>query len=83
MEEIGELDVAVMYRLSVKIAEENRKERLRRTWLQYLPLMAMKMVKEETFEEYLARNTVTYDTRPTEEILAEVDQVRRELNGSV
>lgn len=83
MEEIGELDVAVMYRLSVKIAEENRTEMLRRTWLQYLPLMAMKMVKEVTFEEYLARNTVTYDTRPTEEILAEVDQVRRELNGSV
>lgn len=72
-----------MYRLSVKIAEENRTEMLRRTWLQYLPLMAMKMVKEVTFEEYLARNTVTYDTRPTEEILAEVDQVRRELNGSV
>ena len=83
MEEIGELDVAVMYRLSVKIAEENRTEMLRRTWLQYLPLMIMKMVKEVTFEEYLARNTVTYDTRPTEEILAEVDQVRRELNGSV
>ena len=83
MEEIGELDVAVMYRLSVKIAEENRTEMLRRTWLQYLPLMTMKMVKEVTFEEYLARNTVTYDTRPTEEILAEVDQVRRELNGSV
>lgn len=72
-----------MYRLSVKIAEENRTEMLRRTWLQYLPLMTMKMVKEVTFEEYLARNTVTYDTRPTEEILAEVDQVRRELNGSV
>lgn len=83
MEEIGKLDVAVMYRLSVKIAEENRTEMLRRTWLQYLPLMTMKMVKEVTFEEYLARNTVTYDTRPTEEILAEVDQVRRELNGSV
>lgn len=75
--------MAVMYRLSVKIAEENRTEMLRRTWLQYLPLMTMKMVKEVTFEEYLARNTVTYDTRPTEEILAEVDQVRRELNGSV
>lgn len=83
MEEIGSLDVAVMYRLSVKIAEENRKELVRRQWLQYLPLMAMRMVKEIPFEEYLNRNMVTYDARPTEEILAEVEQVRRELDGSV
>lgn len=64
--------------LSDKIKEENERDRLREEWLVQLPYMALKLLKNTSFEDYAAlRMSGNIDTRPTEEILAEVEEVRR------
>lgn len=72
-----------MFDLVKKIRDDNTDEWLKSQWVAYLPFMAMGFVKSMTYQDYKERSLVTIDTRPTEEILAEVEAIRREINGSV
>ena len=70
--------MATLAGLSDKIKEENERDRLREEWLVQLPYMALQLLKNTSFEDYAAlRMSGSIDTRPTEEILAEVEEVRR------
>jgi len=72
----------VVIDLIIKAAEENDRDRKRAQWNALLPLMNMKMVDYEPFETYYERVTgKNYDARPSEEILAEVAEIRKELEG--
>lgn len=79
MPEIEALDAALMYRLVVRIRKNVRTELLRAEWNQALPFMAMGFIKSMSFEEYMNRNERTVDMRPTEEILAEVEEIRKQM----
>ena len=70
-----------MLSLFRKIRDDNTTEILRKEWLAYLPLMVTGIVKKMTFQEYRDRCVTTIDTRPASEILAEVEQVKKELKG--
>ena len=70
-----------MFRLMKKIRQDETTEILRRTWLQYIPLMATGIIRQMTFEEYKARNTMTVDMRSNADILAEVQEIRKEMKG--
>lgn len=76
------MDAARLYALDKKIREADRRKEAREQWLAMLPLMAIKMLKFKSFEDYLAQVTgQNIDLRPDAEILAEVEQVRKELAG--
>lgn len=66
-----------MYR---QIRIEERRTQAREQWLSMLPMMIKKEVKYMSWEDYWDRvSGATYDTRPAEEILAEVTQIREEF----
>lgn len=81
VEIIESLDVVLFHDLAIKILEENRVEAIQRRWLQLIPAMSMGFIKEMSFEDYLERNSQTFDMRPAEEILKEVEEIRKELGG--
>ena len=81
LNQIEQLDPVVMLALYKKIREDTTTEILRKEWLAYLPLMVTGLVKKMTFREYKDRSVTTIDTRPASEILAEVEQVKKELKG--
>lgn len=70
-----------MFRLLRRIREAESTEILRRMWLMYLPLMATGIVRQQSFEDYKARNMTKVDLRPSAEILAEVQEIRKEMRG--
>lgn len=71
-----------MHDLVRKAKEENERHRLREEWLAQLPFMALKMLKFTDFESYAGqRMSTSIDTRPANEILDEVEAVRREIRG--
>lgn len=62
--------------------KNKKKEEIREQWVVQLPLMAIKYLEYKSFEDYY--NHITggdIDTRPTEEILAEVAEVRKYTGG--
>ena len=81
VETIESLDVVLFHDLAIKILEENRVEAIQRRWLQLIPAMSMGFIKEISFQDYLERNSQTFDMRPAEEILKEVEEIRKELGG--
>lgn len=81
MDAIRQLDPVLMLSLFKKIRDDNTTEILRREWLAYLPLMVAGLVKKMTFEEFRRRSVTSIDVRPTSQILAEVEQVKKELKG--
>ena len=78
---IGKLDAGTASRLFQTIREAEAVENLRRTWLAHVPLMATGVIKPVSFEDYKARNMTRLDRRSNEDILAEVEAVRKELEG--
>ena len=72
-----------MFDLAKKIRDDNTDDWLKAQWVAYLPFMAMGFIKTMDYADYKQRSLVTVDTRPTEDILAEVEAIRREINGSV
>lgn len=62
------------------IRRETRKEEAREQWIAMLPMMASKMLKFMSFEEYYDQvSGRNIDLRPDEEILAEVEAIRKEM----
>ena len=64
------------------ITDKNGEEKAFRQWLAVLPVMRSGMSKFIEFEDFRARLTgEDIDTRPASEILAEVEEIRREMKG--
>lgn len=71
-----------MHDLIVRIKEEHNTEILRDQWNAVMPFMAMGFLKSMDFNEYRERcSNATVDLRSNEEILAEVEEIRKELKG--
>lgn len=64
------------------ITAKNNEEKAFRQWLAVLPVMWSGAAKFIEFEDFRARLTgEDIDTRPASEILAEVEEIRREMKG--
>ena len=80
--DLEDLDVLLIFKLLKRIREAESTEILRRMWIAYLPLMATGVIRQVSFDEYKAKSMAgKVDYRSNAEILAEVEQVRKELRG--
>ena len=79
------MDVALLARICEKINERQNREQALAQWTALQPWMAAKIVKELTWQDFWARvENSKVDTRPTSEILADVEAARKELqDGSI
>lgn len=76
--EIGELDTDIAYHLLAEIKQKNREKRAWEQWLELLPYMVLKymnFIEYEDFKNRLCGSDI--DTRPIEEIMADVEEVRK------
>ena len=74
MPEIEALDVSTMRSLANNIIDQNRDEKLFRQWVSCYPFMVLGTIKNMTFEDYKNRAVIKIDTRPAEEIIAEINE---------
>ena len=73
------MDIETGAGLIIKAQEQERDERLFRQWTAQLPVMAMSG-NVIGFDEYRDRMTgANIDLRPTTEILAELDEIEKQL----
>lgn len=64
------------------ITDKNGEEKAFRQWIAILPVMWSGAAKFIEFDEFRDRLTgAGIDTRPASEILAEVEEIRREMKG--
>lgn len=71
-----------MHELVIRITDDNNTEILRKQWNAVMPFMAMGWIKSMDFDEYKRRALGSkLDLRSNEEILAEVEEIRKELKG--
>lgn len=76
--EIGELDTDIAYSLFAEIRQKQRENRVWQQWVQLLPHMVLKRMNFIEYEDFKNRVTGSdIDTRPVEEIMADVEEVRR------
>lgn len=76
-----ELDAVLLYRFHRIARKEHLRREAREQWLTMLPFMSMKFLKYISFEDYYGQYSgESLDTRSDEAILAEVEEVRRQLN---
>lgn len=70
-----------MHDLIVRIKQEHTTEILRAQWNAVMPFMAMGFLKSLDFNEYRERcsNYTSIDLRSNEEILAEVEEIRKQM----
>lgn len=72
------VDVAQLGRLIKYIRKDITREEIRSEWLALLPAMSMQFIKTIEWEEYYNRATgADIDLRPSSDILAEVEEVRK------
>jgi hypothetical protein len=72
------LDTDTAYNLLAEIRQKNREKRAWEQWLELLPhmiLQRMNFIEFDDFKNRLCGNDI--DTRPIEEIMADVEEVRR------
>lgn len=76
--EISALDIVWLADLVRQINDKNNDEKIFRQWLAILPVMWSGMANFVEFDDFKAKLSGTdIDTRPTAEIMAEVEEVRR------
>lgn len=81
IEYVLQLDANTGAPLILEALEKEREERIFQQWTAQLPLMAYSG-KYVSFADYKDRVTgANIDRRSTAEIMAELDEVERELNG--
>lgn len=81
IEYVLQLDANTGAPLILEALEKEREERIFQQWTAQLPLMAY-TGKYVSFADYKDRVTgANIDRRSTAEIMAELDEVERELNG--
>lgn len=77
---IPDIGFAPLCCLIEKAKEENKREELYRAWLAHIPAMQNGSIPMQSFKEYYDHCTgKDIDTRPEEEILAEVRAIRKEM----
>lgn len=75
------LDLTTGLRLIVKAREQERDGRIFQQWVAQLPAMAI-FGPYVSFEDYRDKQTgANIDTRPTREILAELDAIEKQMEG--
>lgn len=80
IDEILDLGAGDLYRMYRQIRIEERRTQAREQWLVMLPMMLKKEMRFISYEDYWDRvSGQSIDTRPAEEILAEVEEIRSEL----
>lgn len=78
------LDIPRLWRTYNKATKERLRDRVRAQWLTLLPYMSMEMLQFMSFEDYFDQVTgANIDLRPAAEILAEVEEVKREIYGAI
>lgn len=87
-QQIMDLDAGLFIRLFEHAAEQDRREYAKAEWNALLPLMGMKILKVMNFDDYYRRSYAkSIDSRPAEEILKEVEDIRKKIteeqDGSV
>lgn len=76
--EISELDTDIAYELLAEIRTKKRELKAWEQWLELLPHMVLKRMNFIEYEDFKNRVTGSdIDTRPIEEIMADVEEVRR------
>lgn len=83
--EIDDIDIVLLNKIVAEIITKKNREQALAQWTALQPLMAAGMVKNMSWQEYWARiENSKIDTRPTKEILEDIEKVRKELaDGSV
>lgn len=81
---IMSLDIGLFMDFIIKAIETDKEEKIRSQWVQMLPYMCIGQLKYMSFNDYkkqcLGQNI---DRRPTEEILAEIDEIERIFDGHI
>jgi hypothetical protein len=87
---LDKIEIIPVLELKAIVKTAERKERdkqIREQWLMLLPLMQMGTIKFTSLEDYKVHvSGGDIDTRPAEEIIAEVAEIRKTMgvnNGSV
>ena len=84
IESMSIVEIVPLIRMASQKEQDNQ---IREQWLMLLPLMQMNVIKYVSLEDYKVKvSGGDIDTRPAEEILAEVAEIRKQMgvnNGSV
>lgn len=73
---VGEMPAGEFIELAITAIEAEREEHIRAEWLACYPYMCMGSLKFMAFSEYMAQRTgANIDTRPTEEIIKEIEKL--------
>lgn len=84
IESMSIMEIVPLIRMA---SQKEQDKQIREQWLMLLPLMQMNVIKYVSLEDYKVKvSGGDIDTRPAEEILAEVDEIRKQMgvnNGSV
>ena len=79
---IPDLDADQFLELVEEAKRQIRREEFYSAWISLLPIMQMGYAKFVPFEEYFKEKTGgSIDTRPKEEILAEVHEFEKKIRG--
>lgn len=78
--QIEEVDITTLADVLKTAIEKNRRDTIYEEWVALHPYMVLKWLKFMRFDEYYdARTGANMDMRPAAEILAEVEEIRKEL----
>lgn len=79
---IPDLEAEEFFELIAEAKEQKRREEFYAAWVALLPVMQLGYAKFVSFEEYFKEKTGgSIDTRPKEEILAEVHEFEKKIRG--
>ena len=82
IQQIMETDADLFTGLVVRAINEKRRREAREEWLAALPFMYLKWLKFVSFKDFYESATgANIDLRPSDQILAEVEQIRAEMRG--
>lgn len=85
--DILDMSIPRLWMMYNKASTEQLRDRIRMQWVVLLPYMSMEMLQFMSFEDYYdAATGRNLDLRPTAAILAEVEEIRKEMresNGTV
>ena len=72
------MDIVILANQYQKIREEERKQEAWQMWITQFHFMVTGQIKYQSFTEYYDQvSGKNFDARPTKEILAEVEEIRK------
>ena len=82
LEQINDLDVVSFHEMNKQIRIEERRTEAREQWIAMFPMMVTGQINYMSFKDYYDQvSGVTLDLRPVDEIMAEIDEIEKELRG--